>query len=234
MNVCPNCNEDYDSLGIHWNYCGHPELSNEKVDIIVGLLLSDGTLTKGNGRPQFTVYNTNKKFLDWVNKNLSFLSNSVRLFETGEEKHERNIKIGFDSNRESNYKDIYCMTTVSHPINTKLYSWYDSGKKVYPEDLKLTPTIAKMWYCGDGNVNWDSHNRAYCEIGCSNERTNEEKIVNIFENAGFDVTFKSGRIRFYGNSKKFLNWMGSPPDGMRYKWQIKNRSSYDDLIKRKI
>lgn len=238
MNVCKQCDNEFKSIGIHWNKssdCEHPSLSKEKRDIMIGGLMSDATLSFTNssrsGRPTYRIFNTNKEFLEWISDKLGNISNGVKLSETGKEKHERNIESGFDNERDAEYKDLYELTTVSHPFNSKLHDWYSSGEKSYPEQLQITPTIAKVWYAGDGNLNWDGETKAYCEIGCNNESKNESKIVSFFENVGFKVHFSNGRIRFYGESKDFLNWMGKPPDGMEYKWETESRVKYDELRK---
>jgi hypothetical protein len=236
MNVCPKCGESFQKLGVHWNYCGHPKLSDKQKNLIIGGLLSDATLTstnsKSSGRPQFVIYNTNKEFLEWYSQEIGFLSNGVRLYEKGENKHKRNIKSGFDEERKANYKDIYCLSTVSHPFNRKIYdSWYKNGKKIYPEELQLTKFSAKIWYCGDGNINWDTKSRGYVEIGCLNEKNNNKKIESYFNNHNIEGSFSSGRLRIYSDSKKFLDWLGEAPSGMEYKWEINNRKRYNKLRK---
>lgn len=236
MTVCPNCGEDFERIGIHWNYCGHPSLSDKKKSLMIGGLLSDATLTttdsESSGRPQFVIYNTNKHFLEWFSEEIGFLSNSVRLYETGEEKHQRNIESGFDEQREADYKDIYCLTTASHPFNKVLYEyWYKNGDKKYPKDLTLDKQSAKVWYSGDGNVKWDSKNRGYVEIGCLNEEGNTKKLEDYFSEIEIDASFNSGKVRIYSDSGKFLDWMGKPPKGMEYKWEISNKTRYDNLRK---
>jgi len=230
MNECPNCNKKYKSIGIHWNYCGHPELSQHQKDMLIGGLMSDATVTDGGNIPQFTIYNTNKEFLQWYRDELEFLSNGVRLYEDGESKHQRNIKNSFDVERDANYKDVYCMTTAAHPYNHSLRDWYQSGEKEYPKNIELTKDILKIWYCGDGNVNWDTKSSGYCEIGCINEIDNEQKVLSLFDDTMFNPTFSNGRIRFNGQSKEFLDFISPVPNGMEYKWCIDNRNKYNKLI----
>lgn len=238
MNVCHNCNNKYKSIGIHWNKsssCDHPQLSDYQKELLIGGLMSDATLSttdsNRSGRPSFKIYNTNRGFLEWYKNKLGVIAKDVTLYESGEEKHKRNIEYGFDEERDANYKDIYRLSTVSHPFNEKLYQWYSSGEKLYPKDLTLTPTMAKVWYAGDGNINWDKQKRGYCEIGCNNESEYKDKIISLFVNAGFKVSFSNGRVRLYGESKDFLNWLGEPPNGMEYKWEIEDRKKYDELRK---
>lgn len=221
---CPNCSNYYSYISNHWNTCGEPGLSEYQKSLLIGMLLSDGTVNKSGG---FTSYSSNKQFLEWLSNELGFMAYPVVFNDSGDDRHERNIKSGFDSNRDAEYKDMYAVSTPVHTFTENLRSWYDGGNKSIPEDLPANTDIIKLWYCGDGGIHWNGNN-AYAEIraiGFDNENVN-----NIIEKLGFDYNIqKDGTVCFYGDTEKFLQKIGPAPKGMEYKWEIYDRDRYDLL-----
>jgi hypothetical protein len=133
-----------------------------------------------------------------------------------------------DSTDPSNFSTQYKIQTISHPHLENYEDWYKGGKKLFPKDLKLTPTVLKHWYCCDGSFNNNGH-RFYTEIHLSNERQNKNKIEKYFENISIPIdrwrddrqdtgSYKTSIIFNKNKSKKLFNYMGNSLPGFGYKW----------------
>lgn len=229
---CPNCCNSYQSISHHWRYCGYPELSEKQHKLVQGGLLSDGTIsysdTERSGKGVFRIYNTNRKFLEWFDNEMGVFTTGVRINRTGEDKHRDNIASGFDTERDANYADLYCVSSRSLPIFEEMYdAWYDGSRHI-PADFELSPTAAKVWYAGDGNLNWDGDSRGYVEIGCSS--FDKQVVESLISEKGFNCSVTNGRLRIWSDGDRFLQWIGSAVSGMQYKWENTNRNKYDELI----
>lgn len=194
------------------------ESSSYKQEMMVGLLMGDGFVESGEaGSPCLRVGMANETFLNWVFDELGDVASSVNLRNTAEEVAENLRNSGFRPETEAeNCHDFYVLNTRRLPWIESLGRWYDSGEKRFPKDLEMTPTIAKMWYCGDGGVNVTNK---ICEIKSSNEKDRPEFLRGLFEQAGFSPSFDNAKLRFSPReSNELLEWMGSPPPGFEYKW----------------
>lgn len=223
--TCPNCGSESEQISNHWNSCGEPELSNRQKSFLIGMILSDGTV---NSKGAFTSYSSNKEFLQWFSNELDFMCYPIRLNDSGDDRHKRNIKSGFDVNRSANYKDMYFTSSPVHTFTKSLREWYKDGNKHVPKDLELNKDIVRMWYCGDGGLNWSSKNKCYAEIRPLS--FDNSKIDSLFHKLQFDYSVQSdGTICFYSDTNKFLDWIKPIPDGMEYKWENSNRKRYNDI-----
>lgn len=222
--ICPNCAVAFENISRHWDTCGEPQLTEYQKSLLTGILMSDATVTDG----AMTVYNSNLEFLEWLSDELGFMSYSPYLSDLGSERHKRNIKSGFDTDRSANYCDVYTISIPKHSYVEGFNKWYDDQKRI-PE-IDLDSVICKMWYCGDGGLNWDNiDTRAYAEIRCVSESDRDNFIESLFKNTPISPKCVNGNIRFYGETKEFLDWIGEPPDGMEYKWEINDRERYNEL-----
>lgn len=223
---CPSCNTFFSMLSSHWNSCGEPKLSEKQKSMLVGMFLSDATVSKDG---TMKMYSSNKEFIDWLSDELSFVAYEPILNDTGEDRHKRNIKSGFDGNRDAEYKDMYCMSVVRHSFTESMIDWYDEGRnKFIPESLPVDENMMKIWYCGDGGLNWSKDKRAYSELRPINfDNSNVTKLVDKF---GLEYSIQeSGTVCFYGDTEKFLDKIGPAPKGMEYKWENSDRRRYNRL-----
>lgn len=208
MTECPTCGKERERLGLHFTQgpCGHPKLSPYKRDLLRGMLMGDGTAEKqsGNRYARFSVDMVSREFLEWLDGQLEWLSTGVT-----------EIPRDYDSVRQQQYR----LRTRTHPFLDTLRTWYDSGKKRWPDDLELTPTITKMWYVCDGTFNTynSSSNAVFYAV---NEEDRPEYVTGLFEDVGFNASY-------YGNgqftldvqsSQNVLDWMGDAPPDFEYKW----------------
>lgn len=231
--MCPECKQSFDSsrgLGIHYyhNKEHRPTLTDKQNKIIIGLLMGDGSINK-SGTPRLAVTSINLDYLSHLEKSFGGLATSTFLEKTAEECAKINRTSGFSPNASSeNYSDLYKFQTRASPEFSKYLSWYQSGTKVWPGNIELSPTVLKHWYAGDGNLD-----NGRIRISLSNERGNEKKISKYFENVNLPTPDRWGsnethynenmKVSYRAiwskqNSKNLLEYMGSPPPGFEYKW----------------
>jgi len=230
VDLCHWCGNEYKEIGKHWAWsgCDYERFSDHQHEIITGLLLGDGGLNWVNSNPYVQVGMTAPNYLEYLStKKFPTLSGGVALIQTAEECATRDRKSGFNPAADKeDYSDLYKWQTMSHPDLQRYKSWYSTGSKVFPSKIELTPTALKHWYCGDGSLRRGSTPL----ISLSNEYGNEDKIVQIFNRAGF-TDFRLERraesssvdllqIVFSGNSsERFFNYVSSPPPDFAYKWK---------------
>lgn len=224
MIECSSCGNEYTRLGQHLSLgdCDYPEISDYQKQLLTGVLMGDGCIANRDGeRPYFVVEMISREFLEWLQSELSTISYSVRQAKTAEESYHSSEKSLDSKLNIENFSETYRFQTIRHPWLNNLAEWYDSGEKKYPDDLQLTPTVAKMWYVTDGGVRPrqpDHHNEPVV-IACNNESERAEVVQSMFKKRGFDPQFKHGNVVFsVEESRDFLNWIGDPVPGFQYKW----------------
>jgi hypothetical protein len=233
MVECPKCSDEYTDLGTHWRYSPshRPELTQKQKEIVTGLLMGDGCMRDmKNANCYLQVKMISKNYLEYLNNLFGCLGSSLKLVATAEEKAQENIDRGFSETvNENNYSDQYNWNTRSHPEFNKFREWYSSGKKVWPEDIELTPTVLKHWYVGDGHYA-TTCSQERIKIAMSNEAQNTEKVTNYFTNSGlpepstyYKNERKDGGIQCNASwtvedSHTLWEYMGEPLPDFEYKW----------------
>lgn len=225
-NICPNCGEEKTGLATHWNSkrCEHPHLSDKQKEIITGVLMSDGYLRnhQKQNNASIKVDSINKEYLTYLDKTFGALSTGEPTCNRTAEEINKRKKIPRFEN--STYQDLYRWRSRSLPELNKWESWYNSGEKVWPKDITLTPTVLKHLYAGDGSK-CNNNMRIYL----SNERKNKTKVNKYFTDAGLPKPRWNDYERCDGSicslirwrveeSKEILEYMGEPISGHEYKW----------------
>lgn len=199
-----------------------PEIKGLVRERLIGVLLGDGTVVnhKQNRNNKFQVANINYEFLNWFDEKMGWLSTGVRTFRTAEKQAKSSAENGLKgaSGDSQNYSTLYKVGTRVHPTFNEWRDWfYPNGQKVYPDDLELTAEMARMWYVTDGLVN-------RTQIGISGGTIELEKIASVFSEKGYEpsrIQAESSTVFFSGKtSQQLLGWMGDPPPGFDYKWQL--------------
>jgi hypothetical protein len=219
---CPNCGDEFVNMGQHWksSNCEYPDLSDYQKDLLRGILMSDASIQFDDNN-RLIIKMTTKKFLEWFVTQLSEICHDKYpvLYQSSEEAKESTKKsLGVDAvDADSEYKKKYQVLTRSHPFINNFDDWYVPEKRFPLDELELTPTVAKMWYCGDGNLD-DS--KGYAGIRCSNEADRIDEVADLIREKGFDVnTTTNGMIRVASSdTPAFLDWMGEAPPDFDYKW----------------
>ena len=226
---CSKCFSFHNRLGQHWLNsisCSEPELTAEQKEIIIGCLMGDGNINCPEKTPYFRITNTQKDYLEYLDKKLKPFTNGVKLERTSEELAKN--KTGIWSDDPSDYKDAYNLKTWCLNQMNELNEWYSSGKKVFPKDIELTPTILKHWFVCDGWYTVPENNiRGRFHIRVNNEARNKEKLNNYFEEAmDISVDYWNGNeeegqcaiVFFADKTEEIFEYIGEPLPGFEYKW----------------
>lgn len=222
MGICPVCDSSYKHLGKHFalSECGYPEIDSEILEIIEGLLLGDGNISKPNsGNCVFRVSMINREFLEWLNAKLGWLSTGIKLSKTAEQSSNNGL---VENGNPDNYSDVWRLNTVAHPKFNEYRDWYDSGEKRYPENLELTPQKLEMWYISDGHLNTSSVSPR-ADIRVWNERDRPEVVRGIIDTTGIgEYRFEPSEGRLYFNkdsTKELLDYIENTTTGFEYKYE---------------
>jgi len=231
--VCSQCGTEYQIIASHWSRgsCEYPSFTDHQREIITGLLMGDGSINRRNNKnPRIQCNMISPNYLKYIDGEFGVFGNGVSLAKTAEEnaKHSRNS--GFRPNaKKENYSDVYRWQSMSHPELQKFADWYSTGKKVWPSDIELTPTVLKHWYCGDGHWN-NSETNNYIVISMANEVENTDKVNKMFENVGLPSPnnyntsgIKCDAVFTAEQSKELWEYMGEPLPDFEYKWPEKYR-----------
>lgn len=234
--ACPECGKKYKSLGQHWHHSPdhRPSFTDHQREIITGLMMGDGCINKGSNNPILQVNMTSPNYLEHLDEQFGCLATGVKLRTTAAENAKTARDCGLDSNaKEENYSDQYLLTSRTHPDLQEFADWYSSGNKVWPEDIELTPTVLKHWYCGDGHLS-NEKTSGCIKIGMSNEVKNTNKVDKMFRNVGlpapsnYNIQKQQKSDNLYciaqftaEQSKQLCKYMGKPLPDFEYKWPKK-------------
>lgn len=230
---CPSCGNWYKRINSHWSQssCDYPPISQRQYEIVVGLMMGDGTLGKRTENKMCRVQTkmTNKTFLQWLKQGLDWLSSNFCTKYTSIEKAKHDSESDFISDAKAeNRFDQYCLQTRSHPIFDSFNQWWATGELVFPQ-VNLTPTVLRMWYVSDGTLNFQSNSRI--KITSVNEKDRPENIIKSFGDIGFDVT--QSRKEFClltQDTEQFFDYIGHDPvPGFEYKWAWQDEDRYHRL-----
>jgi len=229
---CPECGNNYEAMGIHWNSSPthRPNISKYQKEVITGLLMGDGSINRSHKTPFLEVNMTSKNYLKYLDDIFGILSTGVKYRISAKNMAKKDRERGFNSEaKEENYSDQYRLKTRSHPELQQFANWYSTGEKVWPADIELTPTVLKHWYCGDGT--WESRGTSNCiSFAVANEIDNTDKIDKLFTNVGMpspsnynkskrnDGTFKCNAVFTVNGSHDLWEYMGEPLPDFHYKW----------------
>jgi len=222
MDSCPNCGKDYKRIAAHFqhNPSHRPKLSEQQHEIITGVLMADGHIEEtSTGTYRLKVNSINKQYLEHLSDKFGIFSNDIYLNESAQASKERTLSRGGFGN-SVDFNDVWAWQTTSIPELSKYRNWYD-GKKVWPTNINITPTVLRHLYVGDGC--WESSN-SRIRIAMNNERGNEEKVESYFEVANLPVpkwnTTEKSHAAYWSatESEELLNYIGEPIAGFKYKW----------------
>ena len=208
--TCPTCETEYASggVGVHWSRsdCSYPTPNEYQHEVLTGVLMGDGTcFESGGNNPRFKVAMITEPFLAWL----------ADLFGPM-------VSEATESKYNDGESSIWTLRFRSAPYLNEYLDWYGSGEKRFPENLELSPTIAKMWYVCDGGISKGEQKKwNRIQFSVSNEKDRGDYLCRLFNEHGFDPTLSHHTLRFTTDeSKRLLEWMGDPPPGFGYKWEL--------------
>jgi hypothetical protein len=219
--ICHDCGNEYEVVAQHWSMsdCSHPRLTETQQEILTGILMGDGCCTTVSRNPLITVSMTSPEYLSYVDDMFPVIGNGVSLSMSAEQSAQNKRK-HYDNVNEDEYNDVYEWRTKANPNLNQYQNWYKSGKKVFPNEIELTPTVLKHWYCGDGHTQ-KIGNYYKASIATVCERNNVEKIENMFQNTQLpqpDWWTNHEMHWTKENSTKIFEYMGEPLPDFQYKW----------------
>jgi hypothetical protein len=186
------------------------------MDIATGLILGDGTLCRNYKNAIIQVKMINKEYLEHLSEKFGIMSLDIELHKTSDEQAEMNRNSGFHKSADGdNYQDVYRWMTRAHPQLNSFRSWYDTGEKIFPQHILVSPTLLKHWYVCDG----DKQGKRI-RIASSNESDDLEKLVSYFDSVDIPKPKTTGNRIYWSteDSEKVFGYMGEPVPGFEYKW----------------
>jgi len=146
--------------------------------------MGDGNVNSSGGNPRLRANMISRSYLQYIDDKFGILSNGVKMSRSSKESAKLHRVCGFNSNAdESDYSNVYTWRSMRHPELKEFSNWYSSGEKIWPNEIDLTPTVLKHWYCCDGTWNNKNHHN-YISISSFNERCEIDKIEEMFERSG--------------------------------------------------
>ena len=192
-------------------------LTDKSVEVMNGLLLSDGCLQYRNDSLNACFSQTckYKEYLDYLKEQLSFPS-KIASYNYIDKRWNKRIY----SNQ---------LTTKQSELFSSLYrEWYPTGEKQVPNNLKLTPITLLHWFLGDGYGG--DHSINLCTDSFSESHINylitELDNLNIKSN----IQQHGKHPRIYIPTKYQMEFLGligrCPVKCYEYKWDHKITESY--------
>lgn len=174
--------------------------------------MGDGSVIKQHSNPRFQVSVIKKKYLEYLDTQLKNISLGVKIKRKASEQAD---SVG---RRKDNFNDIYTLDTVTHPELEVFRGWYESGEKVWPEKIHLSPVVLKHWYCCDGTLVKEGEYKAP-EIAAVNETNNRQKVHSMFDKIDINILDRPNGFRVSAkDSERFFRYIGEPLPGFDYKW----------------
>lgn len=174
------------------------ELSRYNQELLIGNLLGDGSVLKKKKRAFYTHTDKNKEYLEWL---------QLEMERDG---------ITFSPIRQAKNGTWQLQSHTFSVFNEYRERFYPNGKIIVPNDIKLTQTILRQWYIGDGSV--ATHGGRHI----SKEMESPDILLSqLHDLIGKEVTYPS--TRFYipvHLTEAFLKYIGpSPVKCYDYKWR---------------
>ncbi len=163
------------------------KLSPTEMEIIVGCLLGDGTLSKSGKHYRLRVEHTarHKEYVKWKHNLLSRLCIS-------------NIQY---SRSNSSYR----FGTVGHPtISSLRQKWYPSGNKIIAKKFRITPKQLAIFFMDDGTRHRDTINISVHNFA----RKDIENLQGQLKNFNIKTTINSDSkgFRLYVLKQSYANF----------------------------
>lgn len=191
----------------------------ELVELIDGLLLGDGCLSK-TSKDKNARYEHSCKCKEYI----EFIKTEL-------------LKHGIDFSNKIYEKPngyntgiTYQMCSRVNEFLTMQYNrWYSNGKKIVPQDIAISPISLKHWYIGDGCLDSDKGYLRQIAIAAHSFTYDErEFLVEKLSSIGIDSSNrKNGLICIKKKSiDGFLKYIGQcPVMCYQYKWDISKYQS---------
>lgn len=204
----------------------HTTLTTKDLDIINGLLISDGSLhrkgrTNPNRQAHFSLSSKHSEFVNWTAENLSLELGTI-LEVTQTFKFGTFTRYDYISKTDSSLTEL---DKIWYPENNDF-------KKVIPDNLEITPLMLKLWFVGDGCSLYNKIKTEIQVISLSTDGFNLEYIESICAKLNqLNLFFKVCKTKNnkynlmmhrQDDCQYFLNYIGqSYWRCFDYKWKLK-------------
>lgn len=189
---------------------------NSELDIISGLLLGDGSLSKPTANAYIKIGCENIEYLE-------FLTNQISVFK-GRKVLQYVDLDGILKNELSSL--MYQNITELHNL------WYLNRIKIVPQNLILSPITCLHWFLGDGNNGHGEYIKLHTEgftkieVDYLVKKLHDLNIMAYPYKRMNPKLFGDGYIIMLGRQPmiKFLEYIGEcPVKCFKYKWQLSER-----------
>lgn len=207
------------SESVHLARANHCKLSQEAIEWISGELLGDACLTTTAKKGDLPSKNLSVLFR-YGSKHEEYINYISRMLKSFGIKQSGKIRRYIDRRRGN---IAYHYNSLSYTELVSIYNkWYPDGKKVIPEDLKLTPLILRQHYIGDGSLIHQKVTIFIVLSTCGFLINDVNKMIKKINELGLKATRQPSMNTILISSysvKDFLNYIGKcPVDCYRYKW----------------
>jgi len=196
----------------------HCVLSPGLRELLDGLLLGGGSLVSHHPKKKtyfFTQASTKLPYIKWIAEQLN---------KSGIEPQGKIVPM--TENRFHQRSQYWRYTSWAYYELTEIwFRWYRKGKKEVPPDLKLTPTIALLWYLRGGYLGKGNKIRfAVTRYSSQSFQRLRQELRRIGCQSRLYLHSKKVIELPSVDSKRFLDYIGPCPKKLQkvlgYKWRI--------------
>lgn len=203
---CPHGCGEYQRLSRHWSMgCGYPDIPDHRRAAVEGMILGNGGVA-GQDNQHAILNTTNETFAHWLYDALGWMGLSL-IRET--------------RNGDDDREPIYHVRTYTHEGINRYRRWYHGEDRVRPpEDYRLTPRVARVWWACVGGLQWsgayDSQRTATISALADGRAA---WVTRLLQDAGVAPTRVQKRVQWQGSQvDDWLDWIGEPVPGVKHKW----------------
>jgi hypothetical protein len=172
------------------------EITEYEKEILDGMMLADASICDQSSISARIGYGCKfKKTLEDVSKELD----SIKFGKPFSYTSKPHVKSG------KKYTSWFIKSEKNNTLLKERLRWYPNGKKIVPEDVRITHNSCYWWFIGDG---YNQYGRIML---CTESFSKKENYVLIekLKQKGFDANYTSrNRISITkSDSKKFIKWI---------------------------
>lgn len=187
-------------------------LTEKQNEVLNGCLLGDGHLTKINSNSNFCY--------------TSSIENHVKLVYNEFKNYMNDIKFVsfFDKRTTKTYYRYVVRSILNERFTDLRYKWYPNGKKIIPNNIKLTNITCLFWYVGDGGLvqNYVKKETSYLKLSTQSFTANDIDTILLPQLVEFNA-YRYDNLIFIPRIKidKFLSFIGNCPiPEYSHKWNV--------------
>ncbi len=200
--------------------------TDRQIEVLTGCLLGDGHLSKIRSNSYFSYTSNIENHIKFVYNEFNKYMNDIRFINY------------YDKRTNKTYYRYITNSILNETFTDLRQKWYPNGKKIIPNNIKLTSTVCLFWYIGDGGLiqNYKKKKTSYLKL--STQCFNEDDIDNILipQLQQFNA-YRYNKLIFIPkiNVDNFLSFIGDCPiPEYECKWNVfpyKNKNIEQNGVK---